>query len=39
MLAQKSEQHRLHHVNARFLFGVIRFQVRQLRPRACHKLP
>src|ERR1035441_2041348 len=38
MLAQKPEQHGLHGVNARFLLGVIRFQSRQLRPRARHKL-
>jgi hypothetical protein len=32
------EQHGLHGVHARFLLGEIRFQFRQLRPRARHKL-
>ena len=39
MLAQPPEQHRLHGVHPRLLFGVIRFQFRQSRPCARHKLP
>ena len=38
MLAQKPEQHGLHGINTRFLFGVISFQFRQLCLRARHKL-
>ena len=39
MLAQLPEQHRLHDINARFLFREINFQLRQARPRTRHKLP